>query len=139
MLDREVFTARMIDLLGQLAPRMAAVSSDSSPATVDLLDEIRAGLNVIELRRARHVLPQANAAGLDLLLEAICAHYREQAARGRKLVAPATLREAIDASLARVRTLPPGTGRDEGLLGLIGLCHFFAAGDAEATEIAVPA
>ena len=29
--------------------------------------------------------------------------------------------------------------RDEGLLGLIGLRHFFAAGEAEAAEIAVPA
>jgi hypothetical protein len=59
--------------------------------------------------------------------------------RGRKLAAPAALREAIDASLARVRTLPPGTGRDEGLLGLIGLRHFFAVSAAEAAEIAVPA
>lgn len=139
VLDRDVFTARMIDLLGQLAPRMAAVSSDSHLATVDLLDEIRAGLNVIELRRARRVLPETNAAALDRLLDAVCRHYREQAAHGRKLAAPAALREAIDASLARVRTLPPGTGRDEGLLGLIGLRHFFAAGEAEAAEIAVPA
>lgn len=137
--DRELFTARMIDLLGQLAPRMAAVSGDSHLATVDLLDEIRAGLNVIELRRARHVLPEANAAALGRLLDAICAHYREQAARGRKLAAPAALREAIDASLARVRTLPPSSGRDEGLLGLIGLRHFFAAGQADTAEIAVPA
>lgn len=139
VLDRDVFTARMIDLLGQLAPRMAAVSSDSHLATVDLLDEIRAGLNVIELRRARRVLPETNAAALDRLLDAVCRHYREQAAHGRKLAAPAALREAIDASLARVRTLPPGPGRDEGLLGLIGLRHFFAAGEAEAAEIAVPA
>ena len=137
--DRELFTARMLDLLGQLAPRMAAVSSDSHLATVDLLDEIRAGLNVIELRRARRMLPETNAAALDRLLAAVGAHYRDQAARGRKLAAPAALREAIDASLARVRTLPPGTGRDEGLLGLIGLRHFFAVGAAEAAEIAVPA
>ena len=137
--DRELFTARMLDLLGQLAPRMAAVSGDSQLAAVDLLDEIRAGLNVIELRRARRALPAANAAALERLLEAVGAHYRAQAAHGRRLAAPAALGEAIDASLARVRTLPPGPGRDEGLLGLIGLRHFFAAGEAEAAEIAVPA
>ena len=137
--DRELFTARMLDLLGQLAPRMAAVSGDSQLAAVDLLDEIRAGLNVIELRRARRALPAANAAALERLLEAVGAHYRAQAAHGRRLAAPAALGEAIDASLARVRTLPPGPGRDEGLLGLIGLRHFLVADNTGAAPIAVPA
>lgn len=124
--DRELFTARMLDLLGQLAPRMAAVPASSGLATVDLLDEIRVGLNVIELRRARHDLPAANAHALDRLLEQVAAHYRAQVRCGHRLEAPGALGEAIDTSLARIRSLPPGASRHQGLLGLIGLRHFFA-------------
>jgi uncharacterized membrane protein YccC len=132
--DRELFTARMLDLLGQLAPRMAAVSASSGLATVDLLDEIRVGLNVLELRRARRDLPPVNAEAIDRLLLQVAAHYRAQAKRASHLPVPDALRQGLDASLSRVRSLPPGQGRDEGLLGLVGLRYSLAAAPTPALD-----
>lgn len=137
--DRELFTARMLDLLGQLAPRMAAVSASSGLAAVDLLDEIRVGLNVMELRRARRLLPAANGAAIDSLLEQVSAHYRQQAAQASRLPIAETLRRDLDASLARVRSLPAGQGRDEGLLGLVGLRQSLAGAPATALDPAASA
>lgn len=125
--DRARFTGRMLDLLGLVTPRLAAAPDDSELATVDMLDEVRIGLNILQLRTARRELPAINAAGVDRLLEQISAHYRLQAERGTPQFASPTLVSDLDASLARLQALPAGPSRDETLLGLIGLRHFFAA------------
>jgi uncharacterized membrane protein YccC len=119
--DRERFTIRMLDLLGLLAPRLASLRAGEEVAGVDLLDEIRRGLDILNLRRARHDLPAADAGTLDRLLGEVGAHYRALQRAGKPLPAPPPLRLALEDSLARLRTLPPGSARDEALLGLIGL------------------
>lgn len=119
--DRHQFAARMLDLLGLLAPRLAAAPPGSDLASVDMLTEIRVGLNILQLRRARHGLPPASIAAVDAILADVAAHYRQQVAHKRPLPGPDTLRTRLDASLARVGQVPAGTHRDEALLGLIGL------------------
>ncbi|MEG1456446.1 MAG: alpha/beta fold hydrolase, partial [Comamonas sp.] len=42
---------------GLLAPRLAATPEGSDIASVDMLTEARIGLNILQLRRARHGLP----------------------------------------------------------------------------------
>ena len=121
--DRDRFMVRMLDLLGLLAPRLAALSPESDLAAVDMLDEIRMGLNVMNLRRARVHLPADSQDNLNRLLDQVSAHYQAQADAGRPLSPPAELRQWLDAALARLRRLDPGVGRDEALLGLIGLRH----------------
>lgn len=119
--DRHQFAARMLDLLGLLAPRLAVAPPGSDLASVDMLTEIRVGLNILQLRRARHGLPPASIAAVDAILADVAAHYRQQVAHKRPLPGPDTLRARLDASLARVGQVPAGTHRDEALLGLIGL------------------
>lgn len=119
--NRERFMIRMLDLLGLLAPRLASLQPGEDIAGVDLLDEIRLGLNILNLRRARKDLPEVARAALSRLLGMVGAHYRARQRAGRPLPAPEELRRALEASLARLRTLAPGSARDEALLGLIGL------------------
>ncbi|PPT74048.1 multidrug transporter [Xanthomonas arboricola pv. populi] len=119
--DRQHFAARMLDLLGLLAPRLALTPEGSDLASVDMLNEVRVGLNILQLRSARHGLPQPSVEAVDAILADIARHYRLQVAQKRPLPGPESLRDRLDASLARVGKVPAGAHRDEALLGLIGL------------------
>jgi uncharacterized membrane protein YccC len=119
--DRARFTGRMLDLLGLATPRLAATAEGSDLATVDLLEETRIGLNILQLRRARRELPEPSASNADALLVQIAAHYRTQADLGHLIAAPDRLRDDLDASLSRLGALPANEARDAALLGLIGL------------------
>ncbi|MBB5866500.1 FUSC family protein [Xanthomonas sp. 3058] len=121
MQDRQHFAARMLDLLGLLAPRLALTPEGSDLASVDMLNEVRVGLNILQLRSARHGLPQTSKDAVDVILCEVAAHYRQQIAQQRPLPGPDALRDRLDASLARVGTVPAETHRDDALLGLIGL------------------
>ncbi|PPV05263.1 hypothetical protein XBLMG947_3581 [Xanthomonas bromi] len=125
--DRQQFAARMLDLLGLLAPRLALTPEGSDLASVDMLNEVRVGLNILQLRSARHGLPQTSKEAVDAILAEVAKHYRQQAAHKRPLSGPHALRERLDVSLARVGKVPAGAHRDAALLGLIGLrCSLFA-------------
>ncbi|MFC0155369.1 FUSC family protein [Xanthomonas dyei] len=119
--DRHQFAARMLDLLGLLAPRLALAPEGSDLASMDMLSEVRVGLNILQLRSARHGLPPSSVDAVDTILADVAAHYRQQIAHKRPLPAPDALRTRLDASLARVGKVPAGTHRDDALLGLIGL------------------
>ncbi|MCL2655902.1 MAG: FUSC family protein [Betaproteobacteria bacterium] len=119
--DRERLMLRMLDLTGLLAPRLAALPEGSEATGVDMLDEVRIGLNILNLRRARNDLPMANHAALDRLLAGVAGYYRACERDGRMLMPPPELKAALEASLSRLHTLPPDKARDEALLGLIGL------------------
>ncbi|MCC8470571.1 FUSC family protein [Xanthomonas phaseoli] len=119
--DRQHFAARMLDLLGLLAPRLALTPEASDLASVDMLNEVRVGLNILQLRSARHGLPASSRDAVDAILRDVAAYYRRQVARKRPLPGPDSLRDRLDASLTRVGKVPAGAHRDEALLGLIGL------------------
>jgi uncharacterized membrane protein YccC len=119
--DRRRFTARMLDLLGLLAPRLAAAPEGSDLASIDMLGEVRIGLNILQLRRARHGLPQPSMQAVEAILGDVAAHYRAQVAQRRPLPAPPELQAKLEASLKRVQTVEPGKARDEALLGVMGL------------------
>lgn len=100
--DRQHFAARMLDLLGLLAPRLALTPEGSDLASVDMLNEVRVGLNILQLRRARHGLPASSRDAVDAMLRDVAAHYRRQVARKRPLPGPDSLRDRLDMSLTRV-------------------------------------
>ncbi len=50
--------ALMLDRVGLIAPRLAALPPEDAIWTAGLLGEVRAGINVVELRRARRALPE---------------------------------------------------------------------------------
>ncbi|WP_448122244.1 FUSC family protein [Xanthomonas arboricola] len=132
--DRQHFAARMLDLLGLLAPRLALTPEGSELASVDMLNEVRVGLNILQLRSARHGLPQPSVEAVNAILADVAAHYRQQIAHKRPLPAPDALRARLDASLARVSKVPAGAHRDEALLGLIGLRYSVFAQTAPHTQ-----
>lgn len=132
--DRQHFAARMLDLLGLLAPRLALTPEGSELASVDMLNEVRVGLNILQLRSARHGLPQPSVEAVNAILADVAAHYRQQIAHKRPLPASDALRARLDASLARVGKVPAGAHRDEALLGLIGLRYSVFAQTALHTQ-----
>ncbi len=119
--DRQQFAARMLDLLGLLAPRLAATPEGSDIASVDMLTEARIGLNILQLRRARHGLPAASMQAIEAILDDVAAHYRAQVALRRPHPAPPALQAKLEASLKRVQTVEAGKARDEALMGVLGL------------------
>lgn len=119
--DRERFAARMLDLLGLLAPRLAATPEGSDIASVDMLTEARVGLNILQLRRARLGLPERSREAVERILADVSAHYRRQVAARHPLPGEDALRERLDASLARVGGVAACKARDEALMGLVGL------------------
>ncbi len=119
--DRQQFAARMLDLLGLLAPRLAATPEGSDIASVDMLTEARIGLNILQLRRARHGLPPTSMQAIESILDDVGAHYRAQVAQRAPLPAPAGLQAKLEASLKRVQTVDAGKARDEALMGVLGL------------------
>ncbi|WP_426804613.1 FUSC family protein [Stenotrophomonas sp. SrG] len=119
--DRQQFAARMLDLLGLLAPRLAATPEGSDIASVDMLTESRIGLNILQLRRARHGLPAASMQAIEAILDDVAAHYRAQVALRRPQPAPPALQAKLEASLKRVQTVEAGKARDEALMGVLGL------------------
>ena len=89
----------------------------------EMMAAVRIGLNVVDLRRARHVAPPATREALDAVLDGLAAEFRARAAtsrptRGRdaRRLAFSVLDEALSAA-----ALAPGGARDDLLSGLVGL------------------
>ena len=93
--DRAVLTGRMMDRLGMLMPRLAAVSPGADHAAAELLNDLRVGLNVIGLQRYFSSLPLSAQHDTAAVLAGIASHYR-----GNPQAAPQeSLLQAIDAAI----------------------------------------
>jgi uncharacterized membrane protein YccC len=114
--DRSRFAAIMLDRLGLMVPRLSALRADGPLAGADLLGDVRVGLNVVDLRAARHRLPAASVAAIDAVLAALSRHYRAPLGRpGSDLLA------RIDDALRAVMATPDAGLQREALLGLVGI------------------
>lgn len=106
----------MLDRVGLIAPRLAALPSDDAEWTADLLAEVRVGINVVELRRDRRRLPKAAREAVEALLTALSRHFRAKPeTAGPDLLD--TIDAALDAVSAEARQAP---GR-AALMGLVGI------------------
>jgi len=112
---RAVFASLMLDRAGQLAPRLAA--GEDWPA---MMAAIRIGLNVVDLRRARHGLPRGAVAALDSVLDGLAAAFRVRAG-SRRQPPDRLLLPVLDHALTSAAALPPCAARDDMLLGLTGI------------------
>jgi uncharacterized membrane protein YccC len=118
--DRAHLTGIMMDRLGLLMPRLAAVSPGADLAAADALLDLRVGLNVIGLQREMNFLSPRERAHTNDVLAGIAAHYR-----GNPLVpADPALLEAIDRAITGIAGAL-GTAHDrphrESLMMLVGL------------------
>jgi uncharacterized membrane protein YccC len=117
--DRAHLTGIMLDRLGLLMPRLAAVSPGADIAAADMLLDLRIGLNMIELRRLLGAapgtgIPPAARAPTAAVLDGIAAHYR-----GNPLQPAApSLRDDIDSAIQEIVC---NGGHRQALMLLVGL------------------
>jgi uncharacterized membrane protein YccC len=114
------FSIRMIDRLGLLAPRLAAVSPGADVSAADTLADIRIGINVAELRQARRRLAPPARQAADALLAATAEHFRRQAGAARLCRPDPALGATLDALIATL-LLQPSAAAEPALLAAAGI------------------
>ena len=118
--QRGRLSALLLDRLGLLVPRLAAVGTGNDLAAVDVLADLRIGINMVDLQRDRDALPLRVRAAVDDVLAGTGRHFAAQTAAGRvRRPAPELLNDidrALDAAIE-----VPGTRGSELLLQLVGI------------------
>lgn len=105
----ERLALQLIDILGLLAPRMAAAQGAADLASADLVRDMRVVMNVARLKEARASLPADAARRLAEILDATARFYR----RRRRGARPEPVIALIDRSLSRpAGAFPPRVERD---------------------------
>ncbi len=127
--DRAAFAALMLDRFAAVVPRLRNAAPGAALHQADALAELRIGLNLVDLRAARHGLAPADRAALDTVLDGVARYCR---ARYRTLGGDAppagALVAALDAALGQLAQAGPAPGRAAGLQGLLGLRRGLAPG-----------
>ncbi len=125
--DRIAFAALLLDRFAAVVPRLRSIGPDATfDAAIDRSDalaELRMGLNIVDLRRARHDLPPHSETAIDRVLDDIARYCRMRAGRdARRMAAPSEhLLATVNAALAAVGAVGPSPGRDDALQGLVGI------------------
>ena len=114
--DRAAFTGLMLDRLGLLTQRLAAVG-DADRSDVANLSQLRVGINIIDLRRARRLLAPRTLEAIDDMLDSLAAAARNHAGG----TMPNGLLVKIDTALARAVQEPAGKAREDALIGITGI------------------
>ncbi|KJC57101.1 fusaric acid transporter [Bradyrhizobium sp. LTSPM299] len=114
--DRAQFAGLMLHRLGLLVQRIAFIS-ESDRRDADSLTQLRVGLNIIDLRRARYGLAASTVHAIDAMLDDFAAVFR---AHGNEAM-PVELLSRIDAAVAEAVKDPNDRARDDALLGLVGI------------------
>ncbi|PZQ50140.1 MAG: hypothetical protein DI556_08720 [Rhodovulum sulfidophilum] len=120
--DARRIRARMLDTLGLLAPRVAAVSPDSDLAAGDLVRDLRVAINLARLRDVRARLPARWDAPIGDLLEETGRFYGALARGERPAAGP--LLGRVDLCLAGLADEPASQTRDDArrTLAALRLC-----------------
>lgn len=113
--DRAAFAGLMLSRIGLLAPRLTALK-DSPLRKIDNLRELRVGLNIVDLRRARHHLSRSTLVAMDSMLDELAASFRKY--QGGTM--PDELLAKVDRALAAAMG-ERGVARSDALIGLVGI------------------
>lgn len=108
--------AIMLDRVGLIAPRLAALPPEDAEWTAELLAEIRVGINVVELRRDRRHLAADAKGAVERLLAAMARHFG-----GSAIHPPGDLLDSLDAALDAVTREPQRPAHRAALHGLVGI------------------
>jgi len=114
--DRAEFAGLMLNRMGQLVQRIAFLS-ESDRRDTDSLAQLRIGLNIIDLRRARHGLAASTLRVLDDMLDRLAAAFRKHVGG----VMPSDLLTHIDAALGAAVKDTNDRAREDALIGLVGI------------------
>lgn len=132
--DRAAFAALLLDRFATIVPRLRSAAPEAALHQADALAELRIGLNLVDLRAARHGLAPAERAAMDTVLDGMArycwARYRQAGQLGGDApwVTTGALVAAMDAALAQLAQADPAPGRAAGLQGLLGLRRGLAPG-----------
>ena len=105
----------MLNRIGVLAPRLLALQG-SDLRQIDNLRELRVGLNVVDLRRARHHLSWRTLGAIDAMLDELAQCFR----RHDGTAMPDALLARVDHAMAAAID-EHGAGRTDALIGLVGI------------------
>ncbi|KJC42308.1 fusaric acid transporter [Bradyrhizobium sp. LTSP885] len=114
--DRAQFAGLMLHRLGLLVQRIAFIS-ESDRRDADSLTQLRVGLNIIDLRRARYGLAASTVRAIDDMLDDLAAVFRYHPGGAM----PSELLSRVDAAVAEAVKDPNDSARDDALLGLVGI------------------
>lgn len=129
--DRPAFVGLMLDRLGLLAQRLAAIP-EAERRDIDSLMQLRVGLNIIDLRRARHGLTPRTLGVIDAMLDRLALACRASATEAP--MSPALL-ASIDTALAEALSEPSGSAKEDALIGLVGIrCSLFPQAEFHRAE-----
>jgi uncharacterized membrane protein YccC len=118
--QRGILSELLLDRLGLLIPRLASVGAGNDLAAVDVLADLRIGLNMIGLHRDFDEMPPAMRALLNNVLNGTATHFAVQAATGRVQHPSHVLLRDIDRALDAAIAIPGSQARDL-LLQLVGI------------------
>lgn len=121
--DHATLAGRLLDRLGQLVPRLAAID-DRELAKVDGFAEVRVGFNIVELQKMRRAFTESDRAAIDAALAQVAALYRQRASVNRAEPPPPELRAALDRALCLTAAHEGGEARRT-LDALVGLRRVF--------------
>lgn len=114
--DRAEFAGLMLHRLGLLVQRIAFLS-ESDRRDTDSLVQLRIGINIIDLRRARYGLAASTISVIDDMLDHLAIACRSYAGGGM----PSELLTSVDRALAQAVQDPNGSAREDALIGLVGI------------------
>ncbi|HEY1413118.1 MAG TPA: FUSC family protein, partial [Rhodopila sp.] len=125
--ERLALAGLLLDRIGLLVPRLAAVGAGNDLAAVDALTDLRIGINMVDLQRDRDAMSLPVRAAVDDVLAGTAAQFAAQAEAGRVRRASPALLRGIDLALDAAVRMPGQRARDL-LLQLVGIRRGLFAG-----------
>ena len=115
----------MLDRIGLLTPYVVIMQTDDRLKSVELMRDLRTGLNIIHLQESGPELLQAFGTGFEIILSLIASHFEGLDKKGYCVPSEILLQE-IDTKIANVICSPQGKARESVLNALTGLrCNLF--------------
>jgi uncharacterized membrane protein YccC len=99
--DQRNLTARMLDRLMQIIPRLAATDDKRHPS-VESFRDLRIAFNALDLQRLSRRLAGDELAALDAVLDGVRGHFQHCLQRRSRQPVPPGLEATIDVALDRV-------------------------------------
>jgi len=119
-LARAAWGSRMLDRIGLLLPRMAGTRGVLQARAGRALDDLRIGVNMLELRDAGSAASPQVRTAIESTLKQIGTHFRERLARPDIAPSPA-IEASIDRAIAGLIESDPSALRVQGLTAATGL------------------
>ncbi|MEN5162352.1 MULTISPECIES: FUSC family protein [Achromobacter] len=122
--SRHTYTARMLDRIGLLQPRLALAQRPDDLVAADALKDLRVGRDITELQRARRHLPIAEPT-IQPVLNSLAQFFRARSSWRIGEKTPEFLAQ-IDRALSSVAATPQGlAARDRAVVALVGIRRAF--------------